>query len=261
MNQFSFKDNSAYKYFSMIPHLITEIGLKGNEIAVYVAIKRSAGETSVCTKSKAKLAKQAGVCPKTIFTIIQKLSKVNKILKKPLIVCHSRVTQDGDQDTNLIEITDIWPESTSLFNEIISGKVNFTSPQVNNTQPKVTVTQGGVRYPLPDGQVNFTYKEEPLNKNPSSSSSEKKTEEAVELDKKIFLLIEECQKKELPFSRGTLLSIFKETSGAALELALRKFQKRSKNLKPLDLPDAWLRKNAVNEFEFELQKQEAEGKI
>jgi hypothetical protein len=91
----------------------------------------------------------------------------------------------------------------------------------------------------------------------SSSKPPKKTGEGAELDKKIFLLIEDCRKKELPFSRGALLSIFKETSGAALELALRKFQKRSKNLKPLDLPDAWIRKNAIVEHEFELQKKEA----
>ncbi len=95
----------------------------------------------------------------------------------------------------------------------------------------------------------------------SSSSPPKNQGEGVELDKKIFLLIEDCKKKELPFSPGALLSVFKQTSGFALEATLKKFRKRSKHLNPLDFPDQWLRKNAIVAHEFELQKKEAEGKI
>ncbi len=165
MSKIHIKEQSSnHKYFSIIPNIVFEIGLKANEISVYCAIKRSAGESSVCTKSKAKLAKQAGVCPKTIFTIIQKLSQVNKILKKPLISFKNRFTEDGDRDTNLIEVIDIWPENMNYFQEII-GEVNVTPPRVNITPPEVTLTQGGVRYGLPEGQVTVTHKEEPIKKN------------------------------------------------------------------------------------------------
>jgi DNA-binding transcriptional regulator YhcF (GntR family) len=99
------------------------------------------------------------------------------------------------------------------------------------------------------------------NKNTTSSSPPKKLVEGAELDKTIFLLIDQCKKLNLPFSKGTLLSVFKETSGSSVQSALNKFQKRPKHLKPLDYPDTWLRKNAKIEHDFELQKKEAEGKI
>lgn len=160
---FSIKDLSSHKYFSMIPNVIYEIDLKASEIAVYGAIKRCAGENGMCTKSQAKLAKHAGVCVKTIFNIIQKLCDINKILNKPLIKCTSRLTEHGDKDTNIIEIIDIWPECTDFFKEKI-GTVNITGPHVNITSPTVNITEG-VRYPLPDGPVTITDKEEFFKKN------------------------------------------------------------------------------------------------
>lgn len=151
------KDISNYKYFSMTPHIIYEIGLKGNEIAVYGAIKRAAGENGGCSRSKATLAKNAGVCAKTIYSIIQKLCQINPILKKPLIQSTTRFSENGDQETNLIEIVDIWPENMNLFKENI-GEVNFTPPQVTITRPP------GNHYPTP--QVTITSKEKPFKEKP-----------------------------------------------------------------------------------------------
>lgn len=163
---FSFKDNSDRKYFCMIPHAIYEIGLKGNEIAVYGAIKRAAGESSNCTKSKPNLAKSAGVCKKSIFNIIKRLCETNKFLGKPLILCHSRHTENGEWDTNMIEIVDIWKECICLIEKIEKkfGEVNITLPNVNVTT--------GVGYPLPQGRVTVTHKEESIKKNPDKEQQQ-----------------------------------------------------------------------------------------
>ena len=156
-NQLSFKDNSERKYFCMIPHAITEIGLTGNEIALYLAIKKSAGECSNCTKSISKLSKSAGVCPRSIFNIIQKLSLVNKFLNKPLIICHSRITESGDKDTNLIEVVDIWKES----NELIEKIYGHATIAVRHATIAV-----GVMQPLHEGHATIADKEEYIKKKP-----------------------------------------------------------------------------------------------
>ncbi len=264
MSDFIIKDESSnHKYRTELPNLIYEIGLTPALIGVYSALKRAAGDNGQCTKSEKTLSNKLFISKKTLHGLIVQLCEVNSFLGKSLIILTNRFSEHGDKDTNAITIVDIWPENYSFFTKESVGRVNSTLPSVNITQPRVESAQG-VGQNLPKGRVNFTHKEEPFKKNPikknsSSSNPPKKSEGGAELDKKIFLLIEDCRKKELPFSRGALLSIFKETSGSALELTLRKFQKRSKNLKPLDLPDAWLRKNAIVEHEFELQKKEAEG--
>lgn len=163
-DQFSFKDHSERKYFSMIPHAITEIDLKANEIAVYLAIKRSAGENANCTKSRPKLAKHAGVCQRSIFNIIQKLCCVNKFLNKPLIICNCRFTENGDKDTNLIEIVDIWHESNMLI-EKIYGSATLAPPHANVALGHAKYA-GGVMQELPEGHARVADKEEPFNNNP-----------------------------------------------------------------------------------------------
>jgi hypothetical protein len=165
MSEFQIKNDSTnHQYFAMTPHIIYEIGLKANEIAVYGAIKRCSGENGICIKSKANLAKSAGVCPRTIFNIIQKLCEVNKILGKPLIKSAPRYTEDGDFDTNQIEIIDIWPENMNQFKKII-GKANNALPHATNASPNAN-NAGGVMQQLPEGHATVAYKEEPLKKNP-----------------------------------------------------------------------------------------------
>jgi hypothetical protein len=165
MSEFQIKNDSTnHQYFAMTPHIIYEIGLKANEIAVYGAIKRCSGENGICIKSKANLAKSAGVCPRTIFNIIQKLCEVNKIIGKPLIKSVSRYTEDGDFDTNQIEIIDIWPENMNQFKKII-GKANNALPHATNASPHAN-NAGGVMQDLPEGHATVAYKEEPLKKKP-----------------------------------------------------------------------------------------------
>lgn len=265
MSNISITDqNNDHKYFSILQNVLSRIGLTAFERSVYWAIKECAGEKGSCTKSYAKLSEMAGLSIPSLKRTLNSLSEENKFLKKPLIKITNRLTEYGDWDTNEIVLVDIWNDNNAVFKKNI-GQITQTPPQIRKNSPQVTRTQG-VRSHRAEGEVTQSYNKEPLNKNPmnktsSSSVPHKKMEEVVELDKRIFNLIEDCKKREFPFSAAALLSIFKETSGPSLEAALKKFSKRSKNLKPLDLPDAWLKKNAIAEHEFELQKKEAQGLI
>lgn len=253
-------DNSNHQYFAMTPHIIYEIGLKANEIAVYGAIKRCSGEDGVCVKSKANLAKSSGVCPKTIFNIIQRLCQVNPILGKPLLKSSTRHTENGDYDTNQIEVIDIWPENMEYF-KIKKGKVNLTTPHVNVTSPKVTDT-GGVRYGLPEGQVTVTDKEEPLKKNPFKKNPPpsvpvEKTEEMEKNRKNAIGLSKLCKDKDLPFTQRKVTALYNMYPQACLDVIVE-FSKRKPDNMALKFPDTWLNKHVIEQHEFLEQKKDYE---
>jgi hypothetical protein len=157
MSEYEIKDlSSNHHYRTELPNIIFEIGLPPQLIGVYAAIKRSAGDQGAFFKSEAKLAKELGISKKTLHKFIEILCLINIHLKKSLLIKKNRISKDGDKDTNLISITDIWPENYMKFNES-GGRVNITPPRVNITQ--------GVGKNLPQGRVNITHKEEPIKNN------------------------------------------------------------------------------------------------
>lgn len=158
MSQYEIKDlSSNHHYRTELPNIIFEIGLAPQLIGVYAAIKRSAGDQGTFFKSEAKLAKELGISKKTLHKFIEILCLINIHLKKPLLIKKNRISKDGDKDTNLISITDIWPDNCVHFCNESGGRVNITPPRVNITQ--------GVGQNLPKGRVKFTHKEEPIKKN------------------------------------------------------------------------------------------------
>jgi hypothetical protein len=156
MSNYSIQDESSdHKYFSLIPHIIFEIGLSANQIALYMAIKRSAGEKSQCTRSSKNLANQAGLSKSVLYRTLPSLCEINSILKKPLIKHSSRLTHCGDRDTNLITIIDIWHENFEFIQR--GGGVKMTLPSVKSTP--------GVVSNRHQGSVKMTHKEEHIKKN------------------------------------------------------------------------------------------------
>lgn len=207
MSNFIFQDQSSnHHYRTELPNIIYEIGLDANEIALYSAIKRSAGDSGACTRSNTKLAKMAGMSSRTLQRILPRLLIINKILKKPLIIRSERINEDGDQDTNLITIIDIWPDNYSFFkkqnrdDKLSPPHDKLTRGQVKMTPPRVTDCH--------DPGDNLSYKEEPFKKNInkkttttnksklSSSFSGEISQEVKDSARQVFDLIQLRQKKE-----------------------------------------------------------------
>jgi len=146
----------------MIPHIIYDIGLKANEIAVYCAIKCYAGEDGYCTKSYGNLAKSVRLTRKTVIGIVHNLCQINPIVHKSLISKSSRFDKNGDSDTNIIVVNDLWGHNEEKPEKEGGG--------VNSTPPSVKITPGVV-YNLHQGGVKITPKQEPLNKNPFNKTT------------------------------------------------------------------------------------------
>jgi hypothetical protein len=160
MSDLEFQDLSTnHKYRTELPNIIFEIGLKPHLIGVYAAIKKCAGDTGSFFKSESKFAKELKISKKTLHKFIEELCLENPVLKKVLIIKENRIDKHGDKDTNLLFITDIWPENYSHE----GGRVKFTPPSVKSTL--------GVGQNLPKGRVKFTHKQEPIKKNPINKTT------------------------------------------------------------------------------------------
>lgn len=192
-------DEANYKYFSMTPHIIFEIGLKANEIALYMAIKRASGDKGKCTKSNSKLAKEAGISIKLLPSIRNKLSSINPIIKKPLIKCEHRISEFGDKDTCSLTIIDIWPETISFLEGSAKTPLPTAKKQVRQAKTQVGVAQKGR-----EGRAKTPYKEEPF-KNNLNEEEKKNTKKKVRtdlLDFGKYVKLSENEYKELCDKNG-----------------------------------------------------------
>lgn len=263
MPNFSIKDeNSDHKFFSILQNILSNIDLTAFERSLYWAIKESSGERGSCTKSYAKLAKSSGMSLNSVKRTIKSLEKPNLVLGKPLIIVKDRLTEFGDRDTCEIVLVDLWNDNIKFFQKNI-GQATQSPPPPSQAPGQATQSQG-VRPHRADGQLSQSYNKDiknPMNKISSPLKVPKSGKVEGVIKKEIFLLIEDAKKCNFPFSEASIFQSYKETSGPAVQTALKVYAKRKGKSQNLDYPDQWLKKEALKQFEYELCKKEAEGKI
>lgn len=142
-------DAGTHKYFTMIPNILFHLGLKANQLAVYLAIKRTAGDHGVSTKSGITLAQEAGVSEAILKKVKRELAEVHPMIGVPLIRYNHR-----DNDTDAIQIVDIWDISM----EFIVTKVQKTKDK----QVKKKTCGGGGYENVPRVGTKTYPKEEPI---------------------------------------------------------------------------------------------------
>lgn len=202
--------SSNHKFRTEIPNILFNIGLDAHHLAVYMAFKLSAGDHSHCTKSNKHLCQNAGVSRPTLTKCRDDLSLINPILGKPLLKVVHRLSEAGDKDTNDVTIVDIWPENYKFFTE--GGRKKTDLPRKKTAPP-------GVGKILTEGRKKTDHKEEPFNKNPSSSSPKPEID-----DEKLKRIIERVQKNELPFKEAFLRKEAKERGTKHLGKALNRYR-------------------------------------
>ncbi len=264
MSDFSVQDNSSnHIYRTELPNIIFEIGLKCNEISVYCAIKRASGDFGECTKSYAKLCISAGVSRAILFIIIPKLCEVNPVLKKPLIICKTRFTEQGDQDTNILTVVDIWPENYEFFKNKNKGSPDFRPPSPENRPPSLKSALGVVQN-LHYGSPESAHKEEPFKKNPIKKNIPPSGSNMInagwgvdsEEKKKILNLIQASINAKMPFSELGISDAVKFSSPHAVQEVLKSFNDRDTSQKNLKIPDRWLLKESIKMQEYQIIKKD-----
>lgn len=106
------------QYWAQIPNVICELGLKPQELSLYVHLKRAAGasDKGKCTKSTATLARESGMGAGSVSRAKVELEKQrHEIGNKPLIRIKEVSNPRGGKPFQEISITDIWKENMARF--------------------------------------------------------------------------------------------------------------------------------------------------
>ena len=103
-----------HHYRTELPNIMLELGLPVYALALYTYYKKVAGDSGHCNTSNATIQRVMGFSPNTTKKYRDVLARPHPLLGgKPLIcVTENRVTDEGDQETVLVRIVDIWTENT-----------------------------------------------------------------------------------------------------------------------------------------------------
>lgn len=106
------------KYRTEIPNIIYSLGLTPFELALYNALKRTAGQNGTSRKSTPTLAKESGMSPGMVSKAKVGLAKPRPLLgNKPLIVINKEKNRNGGKAKDMIDIVDIWRENMAYFSK------------------------------------------------------------------------------------------------------------------------------------------------
>lgn len=109
-------EGDGKKYFTQLPNIVFEIGLKPLELALYAHLKRAAGATGKCFKSTATLARETGMGTGTVSRTKTALeARWPALGNKPLIRTKEIPNPKGGKPFQEITITDIWKANTDRF--------------------------------------------------------------------------------------------------------------------------------------------------
>jgi hypothetical protein len=111
-------EGDARQYWTQIPNIVFEIGLKPLELVLYAHLKRAAGATAngKCRKSTATLARETGMGVGTVSRTKSALeAKRLELGNRPLIRTREVTNPRGGKPFQEITITDIWKINTDRF--------------------------------------------------------------------------------------------------------------------------------------------------
>jgi hypothetical protein len=122
------EQNKDRAYRTEIPNLVFTLGLSPYELALYIHLKRTAGDDGECWKKTETLADETGMSMGMVSKAKEGLERPRAELNgKALIVIHREANPHGGKPKHTITIVDIWPENVARFYAPISQGERATS--------------------------------------------------------------------------------------------------------------------------------------
>lgn len=146
------EDLPDHHYRTEIPNCILDACLDIYQLAVYLYIKKIAGDKGKCWKKKKTLAELVGISERQVTYALDALCSSENNFKYPLLRKTGRVKPDGSQDSNLYTVINIWSFNGNLYRSNKWGGGAGGAPGV------VQEVQGG--------GAPGAYKEEPSQEKP-----------------------------------------------------------------------------------------------
>lgn len=132
---------SLHHYRIEIPKIIGKLKLGVYAYRLYGAYKDICGDRGVCFMSNTKLAEECEMSKTTLEQAKKTLQTPREELGGlPLIVVTKRLKANGGQDTDLIQIVDLWPENMMFFNKRLRSVPNTLPQRAKHAPPSVPNT-------------------------------------------------------------------------------------------------------------------------
>ena len=113
-----YDEGDPRNYWTQLPNIVFELGLKPLELVLYAHLKRAAGANAggKCTKSTATLARETGMGAGTVSRTKSALEAKRSLLgNRPLIRTREIPNPRGGKPFQEITITDIWKVNSDYF--------------------------------------------------------------------------------------------------------------------------------------------------
>ena len=146
------EEPSNHKYRTEIPNVLRKIKLDPFARTLYWYYKSIAGDSGACFQTNATISEETGMSQTTIAKKRKILEQPQEILGgKPLIRVTKRLKENGEADSTLVEIVDIWEENFKIIYGLVSktrGIVSVTTKEepLKKTKEKTNKKESGGAY-------------------------------------------------------------------------------------------------------------------
>lgn len=108
------EEKPLHHYRTEIPNCVLKAKLDPYTFRIYCHIKMIAGDSGNCWQSIATIAKECDISECQVRRCISKLCEVNEFLECPLLIKIERKRKDGNNETNVYRIVDVWKLNTKV---------------------------------------------------------------------------------------------------------------------------------------------------
>ncbi len=155
------------KYWTQIPNIVFDLSLKPAELVLYCHLKRTAGATGKCTKSRATLARETGMGAGSVSRAKTELEKRRPELNnRPLIRVKEVANPSGGKPFHEVTLTDIWKANMDRFTTS-----NMDLDDTEQRPVDLDATSKLAASKVHGGHKEEQYKEEPKKEEPLSPHS------------------------------------------------------------------------------------------
>jgi len=153
-------DGDPRKYYAAIPNIVLTLGLNVYELALYVYLKKVAGESGTCWQSTATIARELSIGSGTVSRTKALLAQPRATLGGKALITVTTEIQNGGNPNHAITITDIWPENMAALSRARAEKSTRSRLEGARSPGEQRVPQGNAT------RSSGANKEEPLKNNP-----------------------------------------------------------------------------------------------
>lgn len=156
-------DGDPKKYWAQVPNIVCDLGLPSQALALYLQIKRVAGEGGTCYKSTRTLALALKVSTGTVVRAKALLERDwPQLGNKPLIRTIEKPNPRGGKPYHEIRVTDIWHANMKAFTS--------ATIELDNQVPEFARQVPRSRKQVPEPSATIEHKNNPPEEEPNKKT-------------------------------------------------------------------------------------------